>query len=143
MPRSHHLLRLAFAAIWRAPEGPPIAGTDGVQRIPELGGDAGIRWILQHSHSLAVLDLPADFASELKIISTIIDGPGAIRLHQDAMIGGCDQLLQAKRLLAWKQADVGHSNHRQTIPAFGAQRSTGAILADGVRGFARTEISRK
>ena len=29
-----------------------------------------------------------------------------------------------------KNADVGHANHRQPVPAFGAQSSAGAVLAD-------------
>jgi len=64
-------------------------------------------------------------------------------LHQNAMIGGSNQLLESQRLLARQKADIRHANHGQTIPTFGAQRSARAILSDGVRGLARTEISRE
>ena len=70
MACAHHLLRLAFAAIRRAPERPLVARADRIQRIPELGRDAGIRRILHHAHALAVLDLPTDLAAELKVVST-------------------------------------------------------------------------
>jgi len=40
-----------------------------------------------------------------------------------------------------QQADVGHANHRQPVPSFGAQRTSRARLADGVRRLARAEIS--
>ena len=57
------------------------------------------------------------------------------------MVGRSDELLQAKRLLAGQEADVGHANHRKTVPTFGTQCSSGASLAYGVRRLARTEIS--
>src|SRR5512135_2353331 len=34
---SHHLLRLAFAAVWSSPECPLVARADGVHRVPKLG----------------------------------------------------------------------------------------------------------
>src|ERR1700683_290792 len=138
---AHHLLRLALAAIRSAPERPLLAGTNCVQRIPELGRDAGVRRILHDAYTLAMLDLPPDLAAELKVISTVIDRPGAIGLHQNAVIGRGNQLLQPQRLLARQQADISHPNHGQTIPTFGPKRSSRAILTDGVRGLARTEIA--
>ena len=73
MPCAHYLLRLALAAIRRAPESPLIAGADRIQRIPELGCDSGIRRILHHANALAVFDLPSDFATELKIVAPVVD----------------------------------------------------------------------
>ena len=99
MARAHYLLWLALATIRRAPESPLVAGADGVERIPKLSRDAGIRWIFQHADALAVLDLPADLAAELKVVTLVVDRPGAISLHQNAVIGGGDQLLEAQRLL--------------------------------------------
>ena len=133
MPCAHYLLRLSFATVRRAPKRPLIAGADSIERVPEFGRDAGIRWILHHTHALAILDLPPDFASELEIISTIIDGPGAIRLHEESSISRRNQLLKAERFLAGKQADIGHANHRQTIPALGPQRASGAAFTNSVR----------
>src|SRR5712691_460306 len=138
MASSHDLLRLAFAAIRGAPERPLIVGTDRIERIPELCRDSGIRRILHHADTLAMLDLPTDLAAELKIVAPVVNRPGAVGLHENAVIGGSDQLLEGERLLAGQQADVGHANHGQAVPAFGAQRSAGTIFADGMRGLART-----
>ena len=73
MACAHHLLRLSFAAIRSAPERPLVARADRIQRIPELGRDAGIRWILYHAHALAVLNLPTDLTAELKVVTLIVD----------------------------------------------------------------------
>ena len=73
MACAHHLLRLSFAAIRSAPERPLVARADRIQRIPELGRDAGIRWVFHHAHSLAVLDLPTDLTAELKVVTLIVD----------------------------------------------------------------------
>jgi len=73
--RTHHLLRLAFAAIRGTPKRPLIAGADRIQRIPELGRDSRIRWIFHHAYALAVFDLPADLAAELKVVTLIVNRP--------------------------------------------------------------------
>src|SRR5580700_2987857 len=143
VPRAHHLLRLALAAIRSAPKRPFISRADGVQRIPELGRNAGIRRILHHADALTMLDLPPNLAAELKVISTVINRPRTVGLHQHAMIGRSDQLLQSKRLLARQQTDIGHANHRQAVPALGAERSTRACLTNGVCSFARAKIASK
>src|SRR5215469_17550395 len=130
---AHHLLGLALAAIWRSPQCPLICGTDGIHRIPELGRDSRVRGILYHPHSLAALDLPANFASELKIVALVIDRPRTVGLHQNAIIGRRDELLQVQRSFSRKYADVRHADHGQPIPAFRPQRSTRAIRADRVR----------
>ena len=141
MARTHHLLRLPLAAIWRAPQRPLVARADRVHRIPKIGCDPGVRRIFQHACALAVLDLPPDFATELEVVAFVVDGPRPVRLHVDAMIGVGDQLFECQRFFARENADVGHPDHGQTVPAFGAQRPAGAILADRMRGFAGTEIA--
>ena len=40
-----------------------------------------------------------------------------------------------------KDADIGHADDGQPVPAFGAQSSAGPVEADGMRGFARAEIA--
>ena len=87
MSGPHHLLRLALAAVRRSPQRPFIAGANRVHRIPELGGDSGVGWILQHARPLAVLDLPSNLAAELEVVALVVDRPGAVGLHEDAMIG--------------------------------------------------------
>ena len=95
MPRAHDLLRLPLAAIWRTPQGPLIARADGVERVPEFGCDTRIRRILYHSDAFAVFDFPSDFATELKVVTLVVDRPRTIGLHQDCVIGGSNQLFEA------------------------------------------------
>src|SRR6267154_6534570 len=90
MACAHHLLRLAFSAIRSTPECPLIARANCVQRIPKFCRDSGIRRILHHAHTFAVLDLPTDLATELKVVAPVVDRPGAVGLHQNTVIGGSD-----------------------------------------------------
>src|SRR5271165_5179305 len=139
MARAHHLLWLAFAAIWRAPERPLLTRTDRVQRIPELGRNARVRRVLHHAQALAMPDLTA----KLKVVALVINRPGAVGLHQNSVIGGRDQLLERQRRCPGQQTDVSHANHRQAIPAFCTQRPSGSILANRMCGLARTQIPSK
>ena len=88
MSCAHGLHGLAFAAIWRTPQGPLVAGADGVHGIPELGGDAGIRRVLDHPAQLALLDLPANFAAKLKVVALVVNRPRTVRLQIDRAISG-------------------------------------------------------
>ena len=92
MAGAHHLLGLALAAIGRTPQGPSIARADGVHGVPEIGGDAGVRRILEHAAESAVFDLPSDLAAKLKVVALVVDGPGAVGVHEDAVVGGGDEL---------------------------------------------------
>src|SRR5581483_4816250 len=141
--RSHHLLRLAFPAVRSSPQSPLVARADSVHRIPELGRDTRIRGVLQHPHAFTVLDLPPNLASTLKVISLVVNGPRAVGLHQDRVIGRRDELLRGQRLLPRQDADVRHSNHRQPVPSFGAQGPAGTIQPDRMRRLSRTQISSK
>ena len=73
MPRSHHLLRLPLATIRRTPQRPFLARANRIQRIPEFGSDAGVGGILDDADALSILDLPADFASKLKVVAFVVD----------------------------------------------------------------------
>src|ERR1035437_474033 len=84
--RSHHLFRLALSAIGDAPEGPVLGAGDGGAAVPELGGDAAVAGVFQHADALAVADLPPDFASELKVVTLVVDGPAPVGLHVDAVV---------------------------------------------------------
>src|ERR1700723_1055782 len=136
---AHGLLRLALAAIRRAPKGPKFARTNRVAAIPEFGGDAAIAGILDHAAFFAAFDFPADFCGELKLVAAIVDGPGAIRFHQNRVVGIGDQIVILPR--AWLQAHIGHANDWQAVPAFGAHGAAGAFFADFRGALAITEIS--
>src|SRR5271169_1823967 len=91
--RAHRLHGLALAAIRRAPERPVIARANGVATIPEFGGDAAVAGILDHAVFFAAFDLPADFGGELKVVAAIVDGPRAVGLHEDRVVGVGDQVV--------------------------------------------------
>src|SRR5450432_17895 len=107
---AHYLLGLAFPTIGRAPKRPLVARANGVKRVPEFGCDARVRWIFNHAHQLAVLDLPADLAAELKVVALVVNGPRSIGLHVNSVIGGRNQLFQTQGLFAGQKTDVGHAN---------------------------------
>src|SRR5262245_6633677 len=121
MAGAHRLHRLTLAAIRSAPESPIFSTANRVAGIPELRGDAAITRIFEHADFLAALDLPANFRGELELVATIVDGPRTIRFHPDAVVGACDQPIRRAR--AGLQADVGHANNGQTVPALGAHGS--------------------
>src|SRR5581483_907921 len=106
VPGPHHLLRLAFAAVRGSTERPLLARADGVHGIPELRGDSAVGRVLQQAHPLAVLDLPTDLSAELEVVALVVNRPGSVGLHENAVIGGRDQLLQCQRVCAGQNADV-------------------------------------
>src|SRR5208282_660387 len=143
MPRAHDLLRLPLAAIRSSPYRPLIARANRIHRIPKLRGDPGIRRILQHPDPLAALDLPRDFASELKVVALVVNRPRLISLHVNAIVGSANELFQTQWRFSRQNADISHANHGQPIPTLGTQSSARSHCADGMSGFARTKIPGK
>src|SRR6202041_424932 len=138
MSGAHHLLGLALATVGSAPQRPIVPRTNGVATVPEFRGDPAVAGILDHATSLTPLDLPADFRRKLEMISLVVNGPGAVRLHQDRVVGIGDQVFILPG--AGIDADVGHANHGQAVPAFAAHCASGALLTDGRGSFAATEV---
>jgi len=136
---AHGLHRLPLAAVGRSPKHPMIGVADSIARVPEFGGDAAIAGIFQRASFLAPFNFPGDFGGELKLVAAIIDGPGTVGFHKNAVVGIGDEIF--RRPGAGKQADVGHANHRQAVPAFGAHCAAGALQAHETRGFTAGEIA--
>src|SRR5258707_15790130 len=97
MARAHRLHGLALAAIGRAPQGPVLARAYRVATIPEFRGDPAVARIFQHARFLAALYFPSNFRGKLKMVAAVVDGPRPIRLHQNWVVGGGDQILVAPR----------------------------------------------
>ena len=112
---------------------------DGVAGIPELRGDAAVAWILQHADFLSALNLPTNLGRKLKLVTAVVDGPGTIRLHEDSLACISEEIVVIPG--AGEQADVGHANDGQSVPAFGAHGSGRAVQADQVRGFTIRKIA--
>ena len=77
-----------------APEHPVLGITNSVAGIPELRGDAAVTRILQHTAFFAILDFPRNFGRELKLKAMVVDGPGAVGLHKNSIVGIRDQILK-------------------------------------------------
>src|SRR5580658_3279850 len=136
---THDLLRLALAAVGRAPQHPMIGSGDGCAGVPELRSDAAVTRILQHADALSVTDLPADLAAELEVVALVVNGPASVGLHIYGVVDTAEDLVE--RLPAGAQADVGHADERHVRPAIGAHGAVGARLADGRGGFARGHVA--
>src|SRR6266403_619520 len=139
MTGAHGLHGLALATVGRPPKGPVRELADGVTGIPEFRGDAAVAGILQHADFLAALDLPANFRGELELIPAVINGPGAICFHEDAVAGVGDEI--GKVPSALHQTDGGHSNDWQAIPALGAHGAGRTVQANKMGGFAIRKIA--
>src|ERR1017187_2728696 len=113
--RAHDLLRLALAAVGRAPQHPVRGSGDGGAGVPELRGDAAVTRILQHADAFAVANLPADLAAELEVVALVVDGPAPVGLHVDGVADAAEHFVE--RLLAGPQAYVRHADERHARPA--------------------------
>src|SRR6202008_210434 len=81
VPCAHHLLRLSLPTVRRSPQRPLFARANRIHGIPELGRNPRVRRVLEHPRDLSVLDLPADLAAELEVVTLIVDRPALIGLH--------------------------------------------------------------
>ena len=140
VPRPHRLHRLTFSAIRRAPQSPIIARANRVTAIPKFRSDAAITGMLNHSALFAALNFPADFGGKLEMVAAVVDGTGAICFHVNRIV----RIRQSDTFIfpfAGMNADVGHANNRQAIPAFRSHRAAAAIQSNARGGFAIGKIS--
>src|ERR1700690_2893518 len=72
------------------------------------------------------------------MVPTVVDGPGAVRFHQDRVVSISDQIVIFPR--SGVDADVGHANHGEAVPAFAAHRAAGAFFSDGGSSLTAAEI---
>ena len=93
MSRPHDLLRLPFAAMRRPPKHPFVARADGIHSIPELRSNPAVGGVAKHAGALAIFDFPSDFAAELEVVALVINRPGTIGFHVNALVGGSNELL--------------------------------------------------
>src|SRR5471032_661292 len=118
MADADHLVWLALAAVRRAQDFDGVGVADGAEVLPEVCGNRPVIRVLDHAFKLAVLDQLTPLATELELVARIVDGPGTVGAHQNAVFDIADQLLQ--RLIAGLDIQVGHAIDRRTVPAAGA-----------------------
>src|SRR5438132_1111308 len=112
---AHGLHRFAFAAVRCAPDSPVFGVGDRVTGFPEIRRDPGVRAVLQQAATLSALDLVADFRAELKIQAHVIDTPGPIRFHKNAVVGIGNDVVEFP--CARFDGYVRHPDQRYAIPA--------------------------
>ena len=76
-----------------------LAG-DGVEVLPEVGGDRVVGDVAHHPRLLAVLDLPERVAAELAVEALLVDRVAAAAVDQDAVLGVGDDLVRASAIPA-------------------------------------------
>src|SRR5262245_33424941 len=94
MARAHRLHGLTLAAVWRAPQCPKLFAANSIATVPEFSGDTAVAGILEHTNLFASLDFPTYFRGELKLVTPIVDGPGTVRFHPDAVAGAGNQFVR-------------------------------------------------
>src|SRR4051794_10453509 len=94
MAGAHHLLRLTLAAVRNTPQYPVLRPRDRLAGVPELGRDSAVHRILQHAHAPSAANLPRNLAPELEVVALVVDRPGAIGFHVDAV--GIEHLVQRR-----------------------------------------------
>src|SRR5262245_60458686 len=94
MTGAHRLHRFALAAIRSAPQSPVFFIRNRIARFPKIRSDPAVSAILQQPATLAALDLVSDLGTELKIQAHVVDTPGAIRLHENPVVGIGDDVFE-------------------------------------------------
>ena len=135
------LHRFALAAVGHAPKHPVLVIADGVTGVPEFRRDALVIGMLDHPGLLAVLDFPADFAAELEIQAHLVDAPGFVEIHIDAVLGVSYQVIQLPG--ARHERDIivpGHGNAGKSVsPAAAVALVLGVLAGQFPRGLVSAE----
>src|ERR1700674_1465073 len=116
-----------------------VAGANRVATIPEFSGDAAVAGIFDHARFFAASDLPADFGGELEMVAAVVNGPGAIGVHQYGVVGIGDEVVVLPG--AGIEADVGHADDGEAIPGFCAHGAVRVRFTDGRGGLAIAEVA--
>ena len=112
-----NLGRLAFAAVRRAPHVPVFCTADSITAVPELGRNSHIGAVLQQPAHFPVLDLVARLGAKLEVIAFVVDRPGAVGLHIDAVLRVSNQVVKIPS--PWFDADIGHPHQGDAVPIRG------------------------
>src|SRR4029077_18767402 len=136
---THGLHRLAFSAVGSGPQLTVIEFSDGIAGIAQHSGDGAVAGGFFYEGYFPAFELPADFCGKLKLVAAVVNGPGTVGFHEDAVLGVTDEIVEVPS--AGEQADVGHANDGEAVPAFSTHGSGGAVEANEVGGFAIRKIA--
>ena len=77
----NELVRFALTAIERTEDRLCAFIADPIQVAPKACRQAPVSRVSDDFPNLAVLNAPVEFAAELKFVSLVVNGPGAVRIH--------------------------------------------------------------
>ena len=75
------------------------------------------------------------------MVTAVVDGPGAVCLHQNRVVRIGNQIVIFPG--SGMDADVRHADDRQAVPAFGAHRAVRSFFADRRSRFAIAQVAGK
>ncbi len=133
------LRRLALATVGCAPQHPVVLPTHRITRPPEFRGDAGVGGIFEHITQPAIADLPRNFGAKLEVQSLVVDAPALVRFHVDTLFRVGDEVFQGP--VTGFQADVGHANQGDAVPAAGAHGAVGLLLPQLLCGLPAGQVA--
>src|SRR5829696_3227824 len=95
--------------------------TDEIHSVPEVRRTELVGHILEHAGNPTLLDLIEDLASELGIISLLINGEGTVPYNCDAVVGGRNEILPAHLSIPGKDRYVRHALKLNAAPVLGVR----------------------
>src|SRR5688572_28515485 len=112
-----NLSGLALAVAERGTVTVRALAPDHVHRVPELRRAHDVRHVPQLADDLPTADLVAELRAELAVVPLLIDGVRAAAVHQNALVGCRDDVVERDVSLAGQQRDVGHALKLDAAPA--------------------------
>ena len=107
-----HLVGFALAAVADGHDSEVVG--DAAEISPERGRDTPVVGVADDVFDLAVLDHSAEFSAKLKLVATVVDRPGHVGLHEDAIFDTGDQFVD--RGPTGLDVEVGHAVDGRPVP---------------------------
>ncbi|KAG1269824.1 hypothetical protein G6F65_013571 [Rhizopus arrhizus] len=105
---------------------------DGGAGVPELRRADLVSRVLDHAGDLSVLDLVVQLAAELRVVALLVDRIRTAAVDPDAVLHVLDHVLDAERLLARRQRDIGHALELHAGPGIGIAAAVRCVAAEDV-----------
>ncbi|KAG0938345.1 hypothetical protein G6F31_015467 [Rhizopus arrhizus] len=124
------LARLALAVEERTAQAVVALVGHGGAGIPEFRRADLVGHVFQHAGDLAVLDLVEQLAAELRVVALLVDRIRTAAVDPDAVLHVLAHVLDAARLLARRQRDIGHALELHAGPGIGIAAAVRCVAAE-------------
>src|SRR5262249_49182978 len=124
------LRRLALSVIGGSPLLPIAGAGDQVAGLPEIGRAGLIGDLRQHTLLLAALDGPEGVATQLEVITLLVDREAPIPVDQDAVIHAGDEIVKSGLAPARLEPDIGHALEWDARPVIGVAAAARLLFTD-------------